>query len=163
MCIRDRQVHARTRADTKIEIRGDTQRNLYSREFVTIRNYIHRLAAPSLITTILFSHLTATPSTSPFPSNHKRFADFHALNFQFCYTYAVGIILVLVVAGNHAYCANNNLLRSTIIFWYNEMKRNRTLIKLMVSYGSDVWALTTAGISTLKVFGWEIIRKFMAI
>lgn len=64
-----------------------------------------------------------------------------------------------LMAGNRAYYSNMKLLKSRMISHRTKMKLYRTLIRPVVTYGSEAWTLTGKDCGALQVFERKIIRK----
>jgi hypothetical protein len=61
--------------------------------------------------------------------------------------------------GNRAYAANHHKLKSKIIKRSVKMQIYKTLIKTVVSCGSETWTLTKCDENLLKIFEREILRR----
>ena len=61
--------------------------------------------------------------------------------------------------GNKAYYANRHLCNSSLISRHSKLQIYRTLVRPVVTYGSESWTLTTEEERTLAVFERKILRK----
>ena len=61
--------------------------------------------------------------------------------------------------GNKAYDANRQLVNSSLISRNSQLQIYRTLVLLVVSYGSESWTLTIQEERALAVFERKILRK----
>ena len=61
--------------------------------------------------------------------------------------------------GNRAYYINNRLLRRKLISHKAEMKIYKKLIRPVVAYGGETWALEKKEQETLRRFKRKIVRR----
>ena len=61
--------------------------------------------------------------------------------------------------GNRAYAANHHMLKSKIIKRSAKMQIYKTLIRPVVTYGSETWTLTKSDENLLRTFERKILRK----
>ena len=61
--------------------------------------------------------------------------------------------------GNRAYAANHHMLKSKIIKRSAKMQIYKTLIRPVVTYGSETWTLTKSDENLLRIFEGKILRK----
>jgi len=61
--------------------------------------------------------------------------------------------------GNKAYCTNRQLVNSSLISRNSKLQIYRTLVRPVVTYGSESWTLTMEGERALAVFERKILRK----
>jgi hypothetical protein len=61
--------------------------------------------------------------------------------------------------GNRAYAANHHMLKSKIIKSSVKMQMYKTLIRPVVTYGSETWTLTKSDENFLRIFERKILRK----
>jgi hypothetical protein len=61
--------------------------------------------------------------------------------------------------GNKAFYANRQLFNSSLISRSSKLQIYRTLVRLVVTYGSESWTLTTEEERVLAVFERKILRK----
>jgi hypothetical protein len=64
-----------------------------------------------------------------------------------------------IMMGNKAYYANRQLFNSTLISRNSQLQIYRTLVRPVVSYGSESWTLTTEQERALVVFETKILRR----
>ena len=64
-----------------------------------------------------------------------------------------------LIAGNRAFYANINLLKSRMLSRKTKLKIYRTLIRPVVTYGAETWNLFAADVSKLRVFERKIVRR----
>jgi len=60
---------------------------------------------------------------------------------------------------NKTYCANRQLFNSSLISRNSKLQIYRTLVRPVVTYGSESWTLTMEEIRALAVFERKILRK----
>ena len=63
------------------------------------------------------------------------------------------------MVGNKAYCANRQLVNSSLISRNSKLQLYCTLIRPVVTYGSESWTLTMEDERALAVFERKILRK----
>jgi hypothetical protein len=61
--------------------------------------------------------------------------------------------------GNKAYYANRHLVNSSLISRNSKLQIYRTLVRPVVTYGSESWTLTVEEERALAVFERNILRK----
>ena len=61
--------------------------------------------------------------------------------------------------GNKAYYANRQLVNSSLISRSSKLQKYRTLVRPVVTYGSESWALTMEEDTALAVFERKILQK----
>ena len=61
--------------------------------------------------------------------------------------------------GNKAYYANRQLFNSSLISRHSKLQIYRTLVRPVVTYGSESWTLTVEQERALVVFERKILRK----
>jgi hypothetical protein len=64
-----------------------------------------------------------------------------------------------IMMGNKAYYANRQLVNSSLISRSSQLQIYRTLVRPLVTYGSEWWTLTMEGERVLAVFERKILRK----
>jgi hypothetical protein len=64
-----------------------------------------------------------------------------------------------IQAGNKANFANNKLFRNKLISRSTKMQIYRTIVRPVVTYGSETWTLPTAEENSLRIFERKILRK----
>jgi hypothetical protein len=64
-----------------------------------------------------------------------------------------------IKTGNKAYAANHHMLKSKIIKRSAEMQIYKTLIRPVVTYGSETWTLTKSDENLLWIFERKILRR----
>jgi hypothetical protein len=64
-----------------------------------------------------------------------------------------------IQAGNRTYAANHHMLKSKIIRRAVKMQKNKTLIRPVVTYGSETWNLTKSDENLLRIFERKILQK----
>jgi hypothetical protein len=64
-----------------------------------------------------------------------------------------------IQAGNKAYHANFQMLKSKIISRRSKLQIYKTLIRPVVTYGAETWTLTTAEENVLRRFERRVLRK----
>jgi sorting nexin-29 len=64
-----------------------------------------------------------------------------------------------IQTGNRAYAANHRMLKSKIIKTYVKMQVYKTLIRPVVTYGSETWTLTKSDENLLRIFERKILRR----
>jgi hypothetical protein len=64
-----------------------------------------------------------------------------------------------IVKGNKAYYANRQLVNSSLISRSSKLQIYRTLVRPVVTYGSESWTLTMVDERVLAVFERKILRK----
>ena len=64
-----------------------------------------------------------------------------------------------IMIGNKAYYANRQLVNSSLISRNSKLQIYRTLVRPVVSYGSESWTLTMEEERALAVFEGKILRK----
>jgi hypothetical protein len=64
-----------------------------------------------------------------------------------------------IQAGNKANFANNKLFKNKLISRSTKMQIYRSIIRPVVTYGSDTWTLPTAEENALRIFERKILRK----
>jgi hypothetical protein len=64
-----------------------------------------------------------------------------------------------IQVGNRAYAANYRMLKSEIIKRSVKMHIYKTLIRPVVTYGSETWTLTKSDENLLRIFERKILRK----
>jgi hypothetical protein len=66
-----------------------------------------------------------------------------------------------IMMGNKAYCANRQLVNSSFISRSSKLQIlvYRTLVRPVVTYGTELWTLTMEEERVLAVFGRKILRK----
>jgi hypothetical protein len=64
-----------------------------------------------------------------------------------------------IQAGNKANFANNELFKNKLISRSTKMEIYRTIIRPVVTYGSETWTLPTAEENALRIFESKILRK----
>jgi hypothetical protein len=63
------------------------------------------------------------------------------------------------MAGNKAYYANSQLLRSALLSRSTKLKLYRTLIRPVVTCAPETWTLNISDENALRIFERKIIRK----
>jgi len=63
--------------------------------------------------------------------------------------------------GNKAYYANRQLVNSSLVSTSSKLEIYRTLVRPVVTYGSESWTLTMQEERALAVFERKILRKNM--
>jgi len=63
------------------------------------------------------------------------------------------------MARNYAYFANISLFLSKLLLKALKMKLYKTLIKLVLCYRTETWALSNADSNKLKIFERKVVRK----
>ena len=63
--------------------------------------------------------------------------------------------------GNKAYYANRQLFNSRLISRSSKLQTYHTLVRPVVTYGSESWTLTMEEDRALAVFEWKILQKNM--
>jgi hypothetical protein len=64
-----------------------------------------------------------------------------------------------IQVGNRAHAANNHMLKSKIIKRSVKMQIYKTLIRPVVTYGSEIWTVTKSDENLSRIFGRKILRK----
>jgi hypothetical protein len=64
-----------------------------------------------------------------------------------------------IQAGNKAYFANNKLFKNKLISRSTKMQIYRTIVRSVVTYGSETWTLPTAEENALRIFERKILHK----
>jgi hypothetical protein len=64
-----------------------------------------------------------------------------------------------IQAGNKANFANNELFRNKLISRSTKMQIYRTILRPVVTYGSETWTLPTTEENSLRIFERKILRK----
>jgi len=64
-----------------------------------------------------------------------------------------------IMMGNRAYYANRQLVNSSLISRSSKLQIYHTLVRPVVTYGSELWALTMEEERALAVFERKILRK----
>jgi hypothetical protein len=64
-----------------------------------------------------------------------------------------------IAKGNKAYYANAKLMKSKFLKKNTKMKIYKTMIRPVVTYSSETWALTTKDENNLRIFEKQILRK----
>jgi hypothetical protein len=64
-----------------------------------------------------------------------------------------------IMMGNKAYYANRQLFNSSLISRSSKLQIYRTLVRPVVTYGSESWTLTMEEERVLAVFERKILRK----
>ena len=64
-----------------------------------------------------------------------------------------------IMAGNRAYFANIKLITSRSISRATKMKIYKSLIRTVVTYGSETWNLSASDANKLRIFERKVIRK----
>jgi hypothetical protein len=64
-----------------------------------------------------------------------------------------------IMSGNRAYFARVKLLNSTILSRHSKVKLYRTLIRPIVTYGSETWTMSAADENALRIFERKILRR----
>jgi hypothetical protein len=64
-----------------------------------------------------------------------------------------------IQAGNKANFANNKLFKNKLISRSTKMRIYRTIVRPVVTYGSETWTLPTAEENALRIFERKILRK----
>jgi hypothetical protein len=67
-----------------------------------------------------------------------------------------------IVMGNKAKYANRQLVNSSLTSRYSKLQIYRTLVRPVVTYGSESWTLCMEEERTLAVFERKILRKIYA-
>jgi hypothetical protein len=65
--------------------------------------------------------------------------------------------------GNRAYAANHHRLKSKVIKRSVKIEIYKTLIRPVVTYGSETWALTKSDENLLKILERKILRKIYGL
>jgi hypothetical protein len=63
-----------------------------------------------------------------------------------------------IMTANRAYAVYIKLLRSRLLSRNTELKTHKTLIRPILSYGSETWTLTTEEVNKLRISERKIIR-----
>jgi hypothetical protein len=63
------------------------------------------------------------------------------------------------MTGHRAYFVNVRLLTSTLLSRHSKVKIYRTLIRPVVTYGSETWTMPTADENALRVFERKVLRR----
>ena len=66
-----------------------------------------------------------------------------------------------IMMGNKAYYANRQLFNSRLISRSSKLQTYHTLVRPVVTYGSESWTLTMEEERALAVFEWKILQKNM--
>ena len=66
-----------------------------------------------------------------------------------------------IISGNKAYYANLNLLKSQILSRKSKTKIYKTIIRPVVTYGSETWTMNGQDEERLRVFERKILRKIL--
>ena len=61
--------------------------------------------------------------------------------------------------GSKAYCANRQLVNSSLISRNNKLQIHRTSVRPVVTCGSESWIVTMEEVRALAVFGRKILRE----
>jgi len=64
-----------------------------------------------------------------------------------------------IMMGNKAYCANRQLVNSSLISRSSKLQIYHTLVRPVFTYGSESWTVTMEEERTLAVFERKILRK----
>lgn len=64
-----------------------------------------------------------------------------------------------IMAGNRAYFANIKLLKSNLLSRNLKIKLYKTLIRPVVTYGSETWTMSVADEKALRTFERKVIKK----
>jgi hypothetical protein len=64
-----------------------------------------------------------------------------------------------IMAGHRAYFANVKLLKSIFLSRHSKVTIYRTLIRPVVTYGSETWIMSTADENALRVFERKVLRR----
>jgi hypothetical protein len=64
-----------------------------------------------------------------------------------------------ILAGNRAYFANMELLKSTQLSRYSKVQLYKTLIRPVVTYGAETWTISAADENDLRVFERKAVRR----
>jgi hypothetical protein len=67
----------------------------------------------------------------------------------------------MIQAGNRAYFANLRLLKNKIVSRAAELQLYKTLIRPVVTYGTETWTLTVTEENILRTFERKIICKYV--
>jgi hypothetical protein len=65
--------------------------------------------------------------------------------------------------GNKAYSANRQLVNSSLISRNSKLQIYRTLVRPVVTYGSESWTLTVEEERALAAFERKILRKIYGL
>jgi len=68
-----------------------------------------------------------------------------------------------IQVGNRAYTANYCMLKSKIIRRSIKMQIYKTLIRPVVTYGSETWTLTKSDENLLRIFEMKILCKIYGL
>jgi len=68
-----------------------------------------------------------------------------------------------IQVGNRAYVANHRMLKSKIIKKSAKMQVYKALIRLVVTHGSETWALTKSDANLLRIFERKILWKIYGL
>jgi hypothetical protein len=68
-----------------------------------------------------------------------------------------------IQVGNRAYADNHHMLKSKIIKRSVEMQIYKTLIRPVVTYGSETWTLTKSDENLLRIFQRKILQKIYGL
>lgn len=64
-----------------------------------------------------------------------------------------------IMAGNRAYFAQIKLIKSKLLYRQTKIHLYKTLIRPIVTYGSETWTMTDADVNALRVFERKIYRR----
>jgi hypothetical protein len=68
-----------------------------------------------------------------------------------------------IMMGSKAYYANRQLVNSSIISRNSKSQIHRTLVRPVVTYGSESWTLTMEEERALAIFERKILRKIYGL
>ncbi len=64
-----------------------------------------------------------------------------------------------ITAGNTSYFALSSLFKSRSLSWSSKLRMYKSLIRPVVSYGSETWVLNQKSTDMLDIFKWKVLRR----